>query len=137
MTMRTFSILLLASTAEAFTAPTASTSSTTTPRTRSSTALNHIDTRKQLIDQELGIWPQSCQDRTGNYVPCDALSGHDRRASWETYAPAHGAPTSYGAVGCPGGGDWCYASSYGAAAPIPGNADVVKKASMVAAALAG
>lgn len=56
---------------------------------------------------------------------------------WETYAPIHGAPTSYGAIGCPGGGDWCYASSYGAAAPIPESFDAKKKAATVAAALAG
>mmetsp|Transcript_16213 Transcript_16213/g.35042 ORF Transcript_16213/g.35042 Transcript_16213/m.35042 type:complete len:247 (-) Transcript_16213:113-853(-) len=134
-TMKTLaSILLLASTTEAFTPPT-TTTTITSPST--STSLNHINTRHRIEDQELGIWPQSCQDETGTYVPCDAISGHERRAMWESYAPTHGSPTSYGAVGCPGGGDWCYASSYGAAAAISGGADFKKRAANVAAALAG
>lgn len=85
----------------------------------------------------MGIWPTSCRNKQGNYVPCDALSGHDVRATWESYAPEHGSATSYGAIGCPGGGDWCYASSYGAAKAIPGSYDAKKKAATVAAALAG
>jgi len=63
--------------------------------------------------------------------------GHDKRASWESYAPLHGNPNNYGTIGCPGGGDWCYASSFGAATPISGAADVNKRAANVAAALAG
>lgn len=90
-----------------------------------------------MIEQEMGIWPTSCRDERGNYVPCVAISGHERRASWESYAPVHGLPTQTGAIGCPGGGDWCYASSYGAAQPIPGSAEVRKRAATVAAALAG
>lgn len=125
------SIVLLAgaSTTEAFAPPTTS--------TRATTALNHIDTRKRGIDQELGIWEQTCRDDRGNYVPCQAISGHERRAMWESYAPVHGSPTYYGAIGCPGGGDWCYASSYGAAMAIPDNYDNKKRAATVAAALAG
>ena len=56
---------------------------------------------------------------------------------WDTYAPPHGRPTSFAAIGCPGGGEWCYACSYGAAAPITSNADTKKRAASVAAALAG
>ena len=57
---------------------------------------------------------------------------------WESYAPVHGSPTSTGAIGCPGGGDWCYASSYGVATPIAGtNAGDKKRAASIAAALAG
>lgn len=57
---------------------------------------------------------------------------------WESYAPVHGSPTSTGAIGCPGGGDWCYASSYGVATPIAGtNAGNKKRAAGIAAALAG
>lgn len=122
-------ILLVASTADAFSPPTAS--------SRTSTALNHIDTRQRVAEQELGVWPQSCRNKSGAYVPCDAISGHERRAMWETYAPVHGTPTQTGAIGCPGGGDWCYASSYGGATPIPGNVDMKKRAANVAAALAG
>ena len=125
------STLLLASATDAF-APTPATKA-------SSTALNHIDTRHNIPGQELGIWPQSCQDKHGNYVPCDAISGHERRASWQTYAPPHGTPTQVGAIGCPGGGDWCYANSFDGASPIPDNDNRVmkKRAATVAAALAG
>ena len=56
---------------------------------------------------------------------------------WQSYAPTHGTPTQTGAIGCPGGGDWCYASSYGAAAPISDVANNKKRAASVAAALAG
>jgi len=123
-------VLLIASTTDAFAPPT-STSKT------SSTALNHIDTRHRLSEQELGIWPTSCRDKSGAYVPCDAISGHERRAMWESYAPVHGTPTQTGAIGCPGGGDWCYASSYGAATPVAASDDVKWRAANVAAALAG
>lgn len=133
--MKSFaSILLLAgvaSTTEAFSPP-------APPKThQSTTTLNHIDTRHSQIPQEIGVWEQTCRDHRGNLAPCEALSGHERRAMWETYAPAHGEPSSFGAIGCPGGGDWCYASSYGAAAPIQSNSEVKKRAATVAAALAG
>mmetsp|Transcript_15120 Transcript_15120/g.24588 ORF Transcript_15120/g.24588 Transcript_15120/m.24588 type:complete len:237 (+) Transcript_15120:27-737(+) len=131
MTMRNLAtILLVASTTDAFAPPTTST-------TTSTTALNHINTRHRIEDQELGIWPTSCRDKSGAYVPCDAMNGHERRATWETYAPEHGTPTNVGAIGCPGGGDWCYASSYGAATPMSVQTDMKKRAANVAAALAG
>jgi len=129
--MKTIATILLAvSTTDAFAPP-------TSPSTTTSTALNHIDTRKRIEGQELGIWPTSCRDKSGTYVPCDAISGEEVRESWASYAPEHGSPSNYGAIGCPGGGDWCYASSYGAASPIPHGADMKKRAANVAAALAG
>eukprot|EP00584_Thalassiosira_punctigera_P024637 CAMPEP_0172552480 /NCGR_PEP_ID=MMETSP1067-20121228/45307_1 /TAXON_ID=265564 ORGANISM="Thalassiosira punctigera, Strain Tpunct2005C2" /NCGR_SAMPLE_ID=MMETSP1067 /ASSEMBLY_ACC=CAM_ASM_000444 /LENGTH=146 /DNA_ID=CAMNT_0013340471 /DNA_START=54 /DNA_END=491 /DNA_ORIENTATION=+ len=134
MMRTTVAAILLAAatiTTEAFAPP-------TNPSTSTSTALNHVDTRHRVTDQELGIWPQSCRDEyTGQYVPCQAVSGHERRAMWETYAPPHGSPARYGYIGCPGGGEWCYASSYAGAAPISSNADVKKRAATVASALAG
>ena len=145
------SILLLAtSSAEAFapspppattitiTTITTTTTTTTTSPTALDMAAGHVNTRHRIEGQELGIWPQSCRDpATGSYVPCDAVSGHEVRARWTTYAPPHGSPPSYGAIGCPGGGDWCYASSYGAAGALPPGADAAKRAATIAAALAG
>jgi len=85
----------------------------------------------------LGIWTQHCVDDAGNYAPCDAICGHDRRASWESYAK----PTNYhfvtGAIGCPGGGDWCYASAFGGARKSAADVEMRKNAATVAAALAG
>lgn len=105
--------------------------------TKFSTALNHIDTRHRSIDQEMGVWQQTCVDDRGNYAPCDAICGHDVRASWESYAK----PTNYhfvsGDIGCPGGGDWCYASSFGGARAYQPNEEMRKKAATVASALAG
>ena len=123
--------LLMVSTAAAF-AP-----SVISNAKSSTTALNHVNTRKRIEKQELGIWPTSCRDKSGAFVPCDAVSGEEVRQSWNSYAPEHGSPTSYGAIGCPGGGDWCYSSSYQAAGPLPNMYDVKKRAAIVAAALAG
>eukprot|EP00986_Skeletonema_menzelii_P004171 scaffold1397_cov135-Skeletonema_menzelii.AAC.1 len=85
----------------------------------------------------MGIWTQHCVDDAGNYAPCDAICGHDRRASWESYA----APTNYhfvsGGIGCPGGGDWCYATSFGGAVKNSDDVEMRKNAASVAAALAG
>ena len=111
---------------------------TAAPSARFSTSLNHIDTRHRSIDQEIGIWTQHCvDDASGNYVPCDAICGHDVRSSWESYAK----PTNYhfvsGEIGCPGGGDWCYASSFGGARAYKPDEEMRKKAATVAAALAG
>ncbi len=106
--------------------------------TSSTTALHSIDTRHRLSDQELGIWTQHCVDDAGNYAPCDAICGHDVRASWESYAPmtSDGNTARYtGAIGCPGGGDWCYAKSFGGASKIDN--EMIKNAATVAAALAG
>lgn len=107
------------------------------PSTKFSTALNHIDTRHRSIDQEMGVWQQTCVDDRGNYAPCDAICGHDVRASWESYAK----PTNYhfvsGDIGCPGGGDWCYASSFGGGRALQQNEQMRKKAATVASALAG
>ena len=137
------SILLLAtSSAEAFAPSPPPAITITTTATTSPTALDmaagHVNTRHRIEGQELGIWPQSCRDpATGSYLPCDAVSGHEVRARWATYAPPHGSPPSYGAIGCPGGGDWCYASGRGAAGALPPGADARKRAATVAAALAG
>jgi hypothetical protein len=135
------SILLLAtSSAEAF-AP-AATATTATPSTTALDLAGRANTRRRIEGQELGIWPQSsCRDpATGSYAPCDAavaVPGREVRAKWPTYAPPHGSPPLYGAIGCPGGGDWCYASGYGAAGALPPSADAKKRAAIVAAALAG
>jgi hypothetical protein len=138
------SILLLASTScEAFAPSSASTTiispSYSSTSSTAGTALDaHVNTRRRIESQELGIWPQSCRDpSTGNYVPCDSICGHDVRNSWTTYAPPHGSPPTYGAVGCPGGGDWCYASGYGGARALPPTDDARKRAATVAAALSG
>lgn len=62
----------------------------------------------------------------------------DIREAWESYAPySHdGRVGALGFVGCPGGGDWCYASSGAARAgsALPG---VSSNAKNVAAALDG
>lgn len=42
-----------------------------------------------------------------------------------------------GAIGCPGGGDWCYASSFGGARTNKATDQMRKNAATVAAALAG
>ena len=137
------SILLLAtSSAEAFAPPPPPANpAAATATATSSTALDlagHVNTRHRIEGQELGIWPQSCRDpATGNHVPCDAVSGHEVRSRWETYAPPHGSPPSYGAIGCPGGGDWCYASGIGPAGALPPGEEARKRAATVAAALAG
>lgn len=120
--------------------PLASAFTNSGPAARSSTtALQSIDTRHRLSDQEVGIWTQHCVDDAGNYAPCDAICGHDVRASWESYAPmtADGNTVRYtGAIGCPGGGDWCYATSFGGAKKN-GDNEMIKNAATVAAALAG
>lgn len=119
--------------------PLASAFNSSGPAARSSaTALHSIDTRHRLSDQEMGIWTQHCVDDAGNYAPCDAICGHDVRASWESYAPmtSDGNTVRYtGAIGCPGGGDWCYATSFGGAKKLDN--EMIKKAATVAAALAG
>jgi hypothetical protein len=110
------------------------------PAARFTTSLDAIDTRHRLASQELGIWTQHCFDDAGNYAPCDAVCGHDRRASWESYAPmtADGNTVRYtGAIGCPGGGDWCYASAFGGARKNAADVELRKNAATVAAALAG
>ncbi|KAL7445871.1 hypothetical protein ACHAXM_010445 [Skeletonema potamos] len=110
------------------------------PTARFVTSLDAIDTRHRLASQELGIWTQHCVDDAGNYAPCEAVCGHDRRASWESYAPmtADGNTVRYtGAIGCPGGGDWCYASAFGGARKNAAYAEMRKNAATVAAALAG
>ena len=111
------------------------------PTARFTTSLNSIDTRHRLAAQEVGIWTQHCvDDAAGNYAPCDAVSGHDRRASWESYAPmtSDGNTVRYtGSIGCPGGGDWCYASAFGGARKNEGNVELRKNAATIAAALAG
>ena len=117
--------------------PLASAFTASGPAGRSATSLSSIDTRHRLSDQEMGIWTQHCVDDCGNYAPCDAICGHDRRSSWESYAK----PTNYhfetGAVGCPGGGDWCYATSFGGAVSNSDDVEVRKNAASVAQALAG
>ncbi len=119
--------------------PLASAFTTCGPTARlSTTAVYSIDTRHRLADQEIGVWTQHCVDDAGNYAPCDAVSGHERRASWESYAPmtSDGNTVRYtGAIGCPGGGDWCYATSYGGASKVDN--EIIKNAATVAAALAG
>lgn len=93
------SILLLASAAEAFSP--SSTTTTTSITITSSTSLNHsVNTRHRIEDQELGIWPQTSTDRSSaNYVPGQAVSGHDVRGKWTSYAPKHGSPDTIGAIG--------------------------------------
>ena len=110
------------------------------PAARPTTSLNAIDTRNRLISQELGVWTQHCIDDAGNLTPCDAICGHERRAGWESYAPmtSDGNTVRYtGAIGCPGGGDWCYASAFGGAQKNEESDAMRKKAANVAAALAG
>lgn len=135
--MKSLSILILVSVAEAFSPPT-----TTTSTAASSTVLDlatSINTRHRIENQELGIYEQqTCRDATtGKYYPCNAISGHERRASFTSYAPEHGSPSTYGAVGCPGGGDWCYSSSFAAAGAVSPSVEAQKRAATVAAALAG
>lgn len=92
MTMKTVvaSVLLLATAAQGF-SPSASSPATT--------ALNHsINTRHRIEDQELGIWPQSSSDRSA-YVPGHAVSGHEVRSAWTSYAPKHGSPDTIGTIG--------------------------------------
>ena len=138
--MKSLSFLfILVSVAEAFSPPT----STTTATSSSSTVLalaTSINTRHRIENQELGIYEQqtTCRDAsTGTYYPCNAISGHERRASFTSYAPPHGSPPTYGFIGCPGGGDWCYSSSFAAAGAIPPSVEAQKRAATVAAALAG
>lgn len=110
------------------------------PAARGTTSLNVIDTRHRLADQEMGVWTQHCVDDAGNYAPCDSVCGHDRRSSWESYAPmtSDGNTVRYtGAIGCPGGGDWCYASAFGGAQKNSDDIEMRKNAATVAAALAG
>mmetsp|Transcript_15452 Transcript_15452/g.33469 ORF Transcript_15452/g.33469 Transcript_15452/m.33469 type:complete len:417 (-) Transcript_15452:78-1328(-) len=40
----------------------------------------------------------------------NAITGHDRRSGWETYAPlfSDGKVGASGEIGCVGGGDWCH-----------------------------
>lgn len=68
----------------------------------------------------------------------EGCCAEDIREAWISYAPySHdGRVGALGFVGCPGGGDWCYASS---GAATSGNAlpGVSSKAQNVAAALAG
>lgn len=95
MTMKTLaSILLLATAAEAF-----SPSSTITT-TSTNTALNHsVNTRHRIEDQELGIWPTSTSSDRSAYVPGHAVSGHEVRGAWTSYAPKHGSPDTVGTIG--------------------------------------
>lgn len=135
--MRTIApILMLVSASEAFAPHPPPSRKTATP---SSTALGIIDTRKRVQDQEIGIWQTAVRNNiSDDYVPRDAYVGLDRRDARVSYAPPHGTPTSYGAIGCPGGGDWCYAGGFKAAAPINRDFDARKKAAAtVAGALAG
>lgn len=139
--MKSLSILIiLVSVAESF-SPSATTSSTATSASSTVLALaTSINTRHRIENQELGIYEQqtTCRDTTtGKYYPCNAISGHERRASFTSYAPPHGSPPTYGAVGCPGGGDWCYSSSFAAAGALPPSVEAQKRAATVAAALAG
>lgn len=135
ITMKLTTIVALLPLASAFT-------TTNGPAARSTTALSStsIDTRHRLASQELGVWAQHCVDDAGNYAPCDAVCGHDRRASWESYAPMTSDGNTVrttGAIGCPGGGDWCYATSFGGAMKNAENVEMRKNAANVAAALAG
>ena len=68
----------------------------------------------------------------------EGCSGDDIREAWISYAPySHdGRVGALGFVGCPGGGDWCYASS-GPAAGGQASAGVSSNARNVAATLAG
>jgi len=141
MMMKSLSILIiLVSVAESF-SPSATTSSTATsaPSTVVLALATSINTRHRIENQELGIYEQtSCRDATtGKHHPRDAVSGHERRASFASYAPPHGSPPTYGAVGCPGGGDWCHPSSFAAAGAPPPGVGARKRAATVAAALAG
>ena len=141
--MKSFTIILLVSVAEAFSPPATSTTSSMVMdmMAAGTTAAGHsVNTRHRIENQEVGIWPQSCRDSTTTgmlYYPCNAVSGHKRRATFTSYAPPHGSPPTYGAVGCPGGGDWCYSSSYAPAGALPPSVDAQKRAATVAAVLAG
>ena len=82
-------------------------------------------TRHGIIPQELGMWPTSrSATNNSNYNANDdkllPMSGSERRASFQSYAPSQGATkrsrTMGGVVGSPDGvDDWYYTSSYGPA----------------------
>ncbi|KAL7527984.1 hypothetical protein ACHAXR_004681 [Thalassiosira sp. AJA248-18] len=66
-----------------------------------------------------------------------ALSGDDRRNSWESFAPyslTDGQVGRAGEIGCPGGGDWCFGDDASSSASTPESAAA---AGNVASALAG
>ena len=138
--MKSLSILItLVSVAESF-SPSATTATSASSTVVLAALATSINTRHRIENQELGIYERqtTCRDTTtGKYYPCDAISGHERRASFASYAPPHGSPPTYGAVGCPGGGDWCYSSSFAAAGALPPSVEARKRAATVAAALAG
>jgi len=92
-----------------------------------------VDTHHRLAEQELGVWQTVSRDSPASN---EVVNGEEKRASWTSYAPEHGTPMSYGAVGCPGGGDWCYASP-GAAVAATQSSVMKSRAASIAAALAG
>lgn len=58
-----------------------------------------VDTHHRLAEQELGVWQTVSRDSPASN---EVVNGEEKRASWTSYAPEHGTPMSYGAVGCPG-----------------------------------
>eukprot|EP00956_Cyclotella_meneghiniana_P045969 scaffold392678_cov76-Cyclotella_meneghiniana.AAC.2 len=104
----------------------------------------HLDTRKKILDQEgKGVWPTSPPPGWVCPKP-EGCCAEDIREAWISYAPfntKNGRVGSLGYVGCPGGGDWCYASNGPAStnAPLSSSASSGgnSQAQSVAAALAG